>query len=79
MRLLAILSARLRRSNMALLDTAWFDLPTRLGRMPLRLAQEDGDKCAAGTRIALKMSQKEVRALVGASREKVNKQLRRWE
>ena len=79
MRLLAILSARLRRSNTALLDMARLDLPTRLGRVLLRLAQEYGHKCAAGTRIALKMSQKDVSALVGASREKVNKQLRRWE
>lgn len=79
MRLLAVLSGRLRRSNTALLDMARFDLPTRLGRVLLRLAQDYGDKCAAGTRIALKLSQKDIGALVGASREKVNKQLRCWE
>ncbi len=79
MRLLAILSARLRRSNTALLDMARLDLPTRLGRVLLRLAQDYGDKCAAGTRIVLKLSQREISSLVSASREKVNKQLRRWE
>jgi len=79
LRLLAMLSGRLRQSNTARLDMARFDLPTRLGRVLLRLARDYGDKCAAGTRIALRLSQKDISSLVGASREKVNKQLRRWE
>ena len=33
----------------------------------------------AGTRIEVRLSQKDLSSLVGASREKVNKQIRQWE
>lgn len=79
LRLLAILSERLRRSNAALEDMALLDLPTRLGRLLLRLARDYGDLRAGGTRIEVKLSQKDLSTLVGSSREKVNKQLRQWE
>ena len=38
-----------------------------------------GHPAAAGTRIEIKLSQKDLSTLVGASREKVNRQLRAWE
>ncbi len=79
--LLAMLSRRLRRANAALEEMALFDLSARLGRLLLRLAGDYGAVGGKGngTRIELKLSQKDLSTLVGGSREKVNKQLRRWE
>jgi CRP-like cAMP-binding protein len=77
--LLSILSQRLRRSNAALEDMALLDLPARLGRLLLRLSKDYGASGGKGTRIELKLSQKDLSTLVGGSREKVNKQLRQWE
>jgi CRP-like cAMP-binding protein len=79
LRLMAVLCGRLRRANMALEDLALLDLPTRLGRLLLRLGQQFGHPSAAGTRIEIKLSQKDLSTIVGASREKVNRQLRAWE
>ena len=79
LRLLAVLCGRLRRSNAAFEDMALQDLQGRLGRLLLRLAGEFGSTGTHGTRIELKLSQKDLGALVGSSREKVNRQLRLWE
>lgn len=77
--LMAMLTRRLRRANEKLEDMALLDLPTRLGRLLTRLAGEYGVKVRTGTRIEVRLSQKDLSTLVGASREKVNKQLRQWE
>lgn len=77
--LMTILTRRLRRANAALEDMALLDLPTRLGRVLAKLASDYGVPVKSGTRIEVKLSQKDLGTLVGASREKVNKQLRQWE
>lgn len=77
--LMAILTRRLRRANASLEDMALLDLPTRLARLLARLAGECGVPVKTGTRIEVRLSQKDLSTLVGASREKVNKQLRQWE
>jgi CRP/FNR family cyclic AMP-dependent transcriptional regulator len=77
--LLAVLFQRLRRTNAALEDIALLDLPTRLGRLLLRLSGDYGVAAQHGTRIEVKLSQKDLSSLAGASREKVNRQLRQWE
>jgi len=79
LRLLEVLCGRLRRANAALEDLASLDLPTRLGRLLLRLARDYGVESVSGTRIGVRLSQKDLGALVGGSREKVNRQLRVWE
>ena len=78
-RLMAVLCQRLRRSNANLEDLALQDMSTRLGRLVLRLAQDYGARTEGGLRIQVKLSQKDLGAMIGASREKVNKQLRQWE
>ncbi len=78
LRLLAVLCARLRRTSTALEEIALFDLPVRLARVLLKLAQDYGRPGTAGTRIDLKLSQRDLSNLVAASRESVNKQLRAW-
>jgi CRP-like cAMP-binding protein len=77
--LLAVLFQRLRRASSALEDMALLDLPTRLGRLLLRLSGDYGVTGPRGTRIEVKLSQKDLSSLAGASREKVNRQLRQWE
>jgi len=79
LRLMAVLCRRIRRSNAALEDMALLDLGARLARLLLRLAQDYGAPAGRGTRIEVKLSQKDLGTLVGSSREKVNKQLREWE
>jgi CRP/FNR family cyclic AMP-dependent transcriptional regulator len=77
--LMAVLTRRLRRANAALEDMALLDLPTRLGRLLARLASDYGVPIRSGTRIEVRLSQKDLSTLVGASREKVNRQIREWE
>jgi CRP-like cAMP-binding protein len=77
-RLLAVLCSRLRRTSTALEEIALFDLPVRLARVLLKLAEDYGRPNSSGTRIDLKLSQRELSNLVASSRESVNKQLRAW-
>jgi CRP-like cAMP-binding protein len=78
LRLLAVLCSRLRQTSTALEEIALFDLPIRLARVLLKLADDYGRPNAAGTRIDLKLSQRDLSNLVASSRESVNKQLRTW-
>jgi len=78
LRLLLVLCGRLRKAFGALEDIALFDLPARLARLLLELAETQGEATAAGTRISGRLSQRELANLVFSSRESVNKQLRIW-
>jgi CRP-like cAMP-binding protein len=83
-RLLIVLCDRLRRTSLALEEIALFDLPARLARLILKLAEDygrplpPGSPSGVGTRIDIKMSQRDLSTLVASSRESVNKQLRIW-
>lgn len=78
LRVIGVLCERLRRTSLALEEIALFDLPARLARLLLKLAQDYGRPSAAGTRIDVKLSQRDLSNLVASSRESVNKQLRAW-
>ncbi len=78
LRLLAVLCERLRRTSIALEQIALFDLPARLARVLLKLAADYGRPTPTGTRIDLKLSQRDLSNLVASSRESVNKQLGVW-
>jgi CRP/FNR family cyclic AMP-dependent transcriptional regulator len=78
LRLLAVLCGRLRRTSTALEEIALFDLPVRLARVLLKLASDYGRAGVNGTRIDIKLSQRDLSNLVASSRESVNKQLRAW-
>ena len=78
LRLLSVLCSRLRRTSTALEEIALFDLPVRLARVLLKLAVDYGRPGPGGTRIDLKLSQRDLSNLVASSRESVNKQLRAW-
>jgi len=77
-RMLAVLCERLRSTSIALEQIALFDLEARLARLILKLATDYGKPTTDGTRIELKLSQRDISNLVAASRESVNKQLAEW-
>ncbi len=77
-RLMGVLAGRLRQANQAIEELAALDLTGRLSQLLLRFLRDFGVKAAQGTRIDLRLSQKDLSALVAASREKVNQQLRSW-
>ena len=57
MRLMKTLCQRIRRTSLSLEEAVSLDLPTRLGRHLLRMADQHGVPTPRGTRIALRMSQ----------------------
>ncbi len=76
LRMMAVLCRRLRAANETAEDIALLDLPARIGRVLARLGREFGKPGRLGLVIELKLSQRDIALLVGASREKVNRELR---
>jgi CRP/FNR family transcriptional regulator len=74
--LLRALATRLRQTNEAMADLVFTDVPGRIAKTLLNLAERfgepDGD---GGTRVAHDLTQEELAQYVGASRETVNKAL----
>ena len=76
--LLTVLCGRIRDTTEMVEDTLFLDLPARLGRTLLRLAERHGEETGDGIRIGIKFSQRELGDLVGMTRESINKQLAAW-
>lgn len=77
--LLAACAARLRNTSTLVEELVFLSLPARLAKKLLHLARAYGSGTGAGIHISLKLSQRELGELVGASRESVNRQLGAWE
>ena len=77
-KLLQVLGSRLRTVSELLEDTLFLNLPARLSRKLLALAETYGREGPAGLHIELRLSQQELGELIGTSRESVNKQVRAW-
>jgi CRP/FNR family cyclic AMP-dependent transcriptional regulator len=73
LRLLGVLGERLRRADDLIGDLLFLDLPGRLAKLLLALADERGSATPCGIRIDLRLSQSELAAMVGATRESVNR------
>lgn len=73
--LLQGLAQRLRRTNAALADLVFSDVPGRVAKALLDLANRFGERVEEGTRVVHDLTQEELAQLVGASRETVNKAL----
>jgi CRP/FNR family cyclic AMP-dependent transcriptional regulator len=73
--LLKALAHRLRRTNEALADLVFSDVPGRVAKALLDLASRFGEPTDEGVRVAHDLTQEELAQLVGASRETVNKAL----
>ena len=73
--LLRVLARRLRRTNDALADLIFTDVPGRVAKALLGLAERFGTPEGDGVRVHHDLTQEELAQLVGASRETVNKAL----
>lgn len=73
--LLGALARRLRRTNEALADLVFADVPGRVAKTLLDLSQRFGKKSESGVQVTHDLTQEELAQLVGASRETVNKAL----
>ncbi|WP_224243129.1 Crp/Fnr family transcriptional regulator [Hyalangium gracile] len=76
MRLLSALSRLVRRVTQLVHDTTFLDARTRLVRVLLELAENQGRPGAEGVVIAQKLTQTELANLCGLTRESTNKWLR---
>jgi CRP-like cAMP-binding protein len=73
--LLVVLCKKLRETSEIAEDIGLYSIQARLARVLLRLAEsEDG-----GMLVSIKLSQREIGNLIGATRESVNKHLRDWQ
>jgi CRP-like cAMP-binding protein len=73
--LLAQLAARLRRANDVVADLVFSDVPGRVAKALLELADRFGRTADDGVHVHHDLTQEELAQLVGASRETVNKAL----
>ena len=73
--LLGALARRLRRTNEALGDLVFTDVPGRVAKALLDLSSRFGRPAEEGVLVAHDLTQEELAQLVGASRETVNKAL----
>lgn len=73
--LLQALAQRLRRTNEALADLVFSDVPGRVAKQLLDLADKFGEPGPEGVLVHHDLTQEELAQLVGASRETVNKAL----
>jgi CRP/FNR family transcriptional regulator, cyclic AMP receptor protein len=71
-----VLCERLRRTNDQVERVTFLDLPTRLAKVLIELAQT-GKACAEGRKISV--TQRAIGQMIGVSRESTNKHLRNWE
>ena len=76
-RLIAVLCERLRRTSSQVEDLLFLDQPGRLAKTLLRLIREFGEAAGGGARMDMRLTQRELGAIVGMSREEINRQLAR--
>lgn len=73
--LLQALAQRLRRTNEAMADLVFSDVPGRVAKVLLDFAERFGSTTDEGVQVTHDLTQEELAQLVGASRETVNKAL----
>lgn len=73
--LLQALARRLRRTNEAMADLVFSDVPGRVAKALMDLGEKFGTVTPEGLLVTHDMTQEEIAQLVGASRETVNKAL----
>jgi CRP/FNR family cyclic AMP-dependent transcriptional regulator len=79
LRVINVLCERLRDTSETLGSFAMLDLPGRLARKLLNLAEEYGNPVNGRIRLEIRLSHTDLGRFVGCSRETVNKQMRAWE
>ncbi len=77
-RMLATLASNIRRMDETFAESAFLDIPGRVARKLLELAEQHGKQTADGVRIGMRLSQGTLAGMVTASRENVNRSLSRF-
>jgi CRP/FNR family transcriptional regulator, cyclic AMP receptor protein len=72
---LRLLAGRLRVADQAAADAVFLDVPARLAKRLLELAEDYGTHGPDGISIGLRLTQVDLAGMVGATRESVNKHL----
>lgn len=75
LRMLALMVDHARQQDQDLTDFAFLDVNGRIARKLLDLAGRHGEPVTGGVRIRIRLPQAELAAMVGASRENVNRSL----
>ncbi len=75
-KVLAVLARRVRDTDMLLAEARFLDITSRLARKLLDLGDAFGVREGAQIRIGVKITQKHLASMIGATRESVNKQLK---
>lgn len=78
-KMLAALCERIRLTDELIEDALFLNLPSRLAKKLLALAETYGEETPEGVRINLKLSQTELGNLVSTSRESICKQFGAWQ
>jgi CRP-like cAMP-binding protein len=73
--LLKVMTRRLRDTDQLVQDAAFLDVAERLAKKLLTLIEAHGRRTAQGIELDLHLTQQELAAMIGATRESVNKQL----
>jgi CRP/FNR family transcriptional regulator, cyclic AMP receptor protein len=76
--LVKVLCQRLRHTDQVFAEVALLELPVRLAKTMLRVANWEADSAPAETS-KIQFSQRELANMVGGSRESVNKCLSNWQ
>ncbi len=72
------LAQHIRRLNNQISDIFFLDLPARLARQLVQLAEQHGKDTADGTQIQLSLTQTDLAEMTGATRVSINKALGRF-
>ena len=78
LRLLGVLSERLRQTSEQVEDMIFLDAETRLAKKLLRLGEQHREAKKGSSRMSVPISQRELGTMIGISRESINKQLAAW-
>jgi CRP/FNR family transcriptional regulator, cyclic AMP receptor protein len=79
LRVVQVLTGYIRAGDDAFAETAFLDIPGRVARKLLELAESHGDRGPEGIRIGMRLTQRTLAGMVAASRENVNRALSRFE
>ncbi len=78
-RIIQVLIGYLRDTDTTISETAFLDIPGRVAKKLLELAESHGEPAGGGVRIRLRFTQRTLAGMVGGSRENVNRALSRFE
>jgi CRP-like cAMP-binding protein len=75
-KILEVLARRIRDTDMLLAESHFLDITSRLAKKILDLGDAFGVREGGKVRIGVKMTQKDLASMIGATRESINKQLK---